>query len=35
MARERGAFPMYDNLKEEGNPMIERIREADRPCTRR
>ena len=29
MARERGAFPMYDNLKEEGNPMIERIREAD------
>ena len=29
MARERGAFPMYDNLKEVGNPMIERIREAD------
>ncbi len=29
MARERGAFPMYDNLKEEGNPMIARIREAD------
>ncbi len=29
MARERGAFPMYDSLKEVGNPMIERIREAD------
>ena len=29
MARERGAFPMYDYLKEECNPMIERIREAD------
>ena len=29
MAKERGSFPMYDNLKEEGNPMIARIREAD------
>ncbi len=29
MARERGAFPMYDPLKEQGNPMIERIKEAD------
>ncbi len=29
MARERGAFPMYDTLKEENNPMIRRIREAD------
>src|SRR5699024_2181051 len=29
MARERGPFPMYDSLKEEGNPMIARIREAD------
>lgn len=29
MARERGAFPMFDSLKEEGNPMIARIREAD------
>ena len=29
MARERGAFPMYDNIKEENNPMIARIREAD------
>lgn len=29
MAAERGAFPMYDSLKEIGNPMIERIREAD------
>ena len=27
MARERGAFPMYDNIKEENNPMIARIRE--------
>ena len=29
MAKERGSFPMYDNLKEESNPMIARIREAD------
>lgn len=29
MAEERGAFPMYDPLKEEENPMIGRIREAD------
>ena len=29
LAKERGSFPMYDNLKEEGNPMIARIREAD------
>lgn len=29
MARERGAFPMYDTMKEENNPMIARIREAD------
>lgn len=29
MSQERGSFPMYDNLKELGNPMIERIKEAD------
>ena len=29
MAGERGAFPIYDAKKEENNPMIARIREAD------
>lgn len=29
MAKERGAFMVYDALKEEHNPMIARIREAD------
>ncbi len=29
MAGERGAFPMYSSAKEAGNPMIERLREAD------
>ena len=29
MAEERGAFPIYDAKKEENNPMIGRIREAD------
>ncbi|MEG2365494.1 MAG: adenosylcobalamin-dependent ribonucleoside-diphosphate reductase [Alistipes sp.] len=29
MARERGAFPIYNAKKEEKNPMIQRIREAD------
>lgn len=29
MAKKRGAFPIYDTAKELGNPMIERIREAD------
>ena len=29
MAKERGAFPIYDAKKEESNPMIARIREAD------
>ncbi len=29
MAKERGAFPVYDTAKEENNPMIGRIREAD------
>ncbi len=29
MAGERGAFPVYDARKEENNPMIGRIREAD------
>ncbi len=29
MARERGAFPIYDPRREENNPMIRRIREAD------
>lgn len=29
MAKERGAFPIYDAKREENNPMIDRIREAD------
>ena len=29
MAKERGAFPIYDSKREEHNPMIDRIREAD------
>ena len=29
MAKERGAFPIYDSKREENNPMIDRIREAD------
>ena len=29
MAKERGAFPIYDAKREEHNPMIDRIREAD------
>ncbi len=29
MAAERGAFPLYDSKKEEKNPMINRLREAD------
>ena len=29
MAQERGAFPLYDTAREKGNPMIERLREAD------
>jgi ribonucleoside-diphosphate reductase alpha chain len=29
LARERGAFPIYSAAKEENNPMIARIREAD------
>ena len=29
MAAERGAFPIYDAKREEHNPMIDRIREAD------
>ena len=29
MAKERGAFEIYDVAREEGNPMIARIREAD------
>lgn len=29
LAQERGAFPIYDAQKELGNPMIERIKEAD------
>ena len=29
MAKERGAFPIYDTKKEEGNPMIGRIKDAD------
>ncbi|MDF1674533.1 MAG: adenosylcobalamin-dependent ribonucleoside-diphosphate reductase [Vicingaceae bacterium] len=29
MAKDRGAFPIYDSIREEKNPMINRIREAD------
>ena len=29
MAKERGAFPIYDSKREEHNPMINRIKEAD------
>ncbi len=29
MAKERGAFPIFDAKKEKNNPMIERIKEAD------
>ena len=29
MASERGAFPIYDAAREENNPMIQRIKEAD------
>lgn len=29
MARDRGAFPIYDSIREEKNPMINRIKDAD------
>jgi ribonucleoside-diphosphate reductase alpha chain len=29
MAQERGAFPIYDSIREEKNPMIQRIKAAD------
>lgn len=29
MARERGAFPIYDSAREENNPFIQRLRSAD------
>ncbi len=29
MAQERGAFPIYDSIREEKNPMIQRIKTAD------
>jgi ribonucleoside-diphosphate reductase alpha chain len=29
MARDRGAFPVYDSIREEKNPMINRIKDAD------
>ena len=29
MARDRGSFPIYDSVREEKNPMINRIKEAD------
>ncbi len=29
LARERGAFPIYDAAREEGNPFIQRLRDAD------
>ena len=29
MAKDRGAFPIYDSIREEKNPMVNRIKEAD------
>lgn len=29
MAKDRGAFPIYDSIREEKNPMINRLKEAD------
>lgn len=29
MAKDRGSFPIYDSIREEKNPMIKRIKEAD------
>jgi len=29
MARDRGSFPIYDSIREEKNPMINRLKEAD------
>lgn len=29
LARDRGAFPIYDSIREEKNPMVNRIKEAD------
>merc|ERR1712194_86097 len=29
MAKDRGAFPIYDAIREEKNPMINRIKDAD------
>ena len=29
MAKERGAFPIYDSERERNNPFINRLREAD------
>lgn len=29
MAKERGAFPIYDTKREKGNPFVERLKEAD------
>lgn len=29
MAKDRGAFPIYDTIREENNPMIQRIKESD------
>ncbi|MBD5246542.1 MAG: adenosylcobalamin-dependent ribonucleoside-diphosphate reductase [Barnesiella sp.] len=29
LAKERGAFEIYDSAREEGNPMLERLRQAD------
>lgn len=29
MARERGAFPIYDSVREENNPFVQRLRAAD------
>lgn len=31
MAKDRGAFPIYDSIREEKNPMINRIKDADPP----
>ena len=29
MARDRGSFPIYDSIREERNPMVNRIKDAD------
>lgn len=35
LAKERGAFPIFDAGREKNNPMIGRIKEADPHCMRK